>query len=230
MGVNRGAAVAPFGGISKTGGGSGGFPHVYTVELIAERDGQRIVHVIAPLPENYQISFNTHFDTPMNQPISASVGGMTGAGQLVDSAGTVVQAATGATSRFKWLSNAVWGGGSAFQLDVPLVLQAHEDTREEIVNVVRDLLKLVAPSEEIGGNLASPGPHGLGAQAEGDLITVRIGKFIEMKECVVTSVNCDFDSQMDNKNGLPMSATVTVQVMSFKTTTKQDIDSYFRQR
>lgn len=227
MPVKSVSEVAPFGGIN------GGFPEMYTAELDAIlRSGERI-NIKAPLPENYQFQLSTSFDNPFNQPLSnfaAQFGG--GFGQAVDAASTGRTMATGKSTINKWFSGAVWTGGSLFQITVPFVIHAYQDTKKEVVEVMRDMLKLVAPSEALGGFLTAPGPtmskaFGDGENA-GDDITIRIGKFFMMRPCVIESVTCDFDTQMDVEGESPLSATITVNAMSYWAVTKQDLDQYFR--
>lgn len=223
--------VAPFGGINPNNPELSLFPRMYSAELLATRDGQKIVHIVAPLPENYSFQFSTNFDNPFNQPISDSiVQNMSGpASRSISAAGSGVTMTTGMTSIAKWLSGAVWTGGSMFELSIPFVIQAYSDTRREIVSLMRDMLKLTAPSETIGGLLRAPGPYMPTSTSEplGDVISVRIGKFFEMSPCVVTNVTSDFDTQMDAIGQSPVSVTITVSVRSYWTTTKEDLDKFF---
>lgn len=224
---NKGAAVAPFGGID-----SGTFPEMYMAQLYAElRDGSTI-DLKAPLPENYQFNFATSFDNPFNQPL-ANYAGMAGntAGVAADALSTAAMATKGKSTINKWMSGAVWTGGSLFQITVPFVIQAFSDTRQEVVKTMRDMLKLVAPSENSIGMLTAPGPNmasAVGGSTEGDKITIRIGKFFVMQPCVIESVTCDFDTQMDAEGEAPVSATITVNAISYFATTKEDLDKFFK--
>ena len=218
--------VAPFGGIRDGEGGSGSFPGMYTAELIAILRGGEKIHIVTPLPENYQFQLSTSFDNPFNQPLASLTGS-----QTADRISTGVTAVTGQSSISKWMSGAVWTGGSLFEVNVPFVIQAFSDTKEEIVKTMRDMLKLVAPSEQTGGLLRAPGPtmsSSFGTASAGDDITIRVGKFFTMRPCLIESVECDFDTQMDVDNQSPLSATITVSAKSFWTTTKEDLDKYFR--
>ena len=224
---NKGSAVAPFGGIN-----SGQFPEMYTAQLYAVlRDGT-IIELNTPLPANYQFNLATHFDNPLNQPL-ANYAGMAGntVGMAASTAATAAQMVDGQSTINKWMSGAVWTGGSLFQIAVPFVIQAFSDTREEVVKVMRDMLKLVAPSEGTGGMLLAPGPNmasAVGSTTRGDDITIRIGKFFVMRPCVIESVTCDFDTQMDAEGEAPISATITVNAMSYFATTKEDLDKFFK--
>lgn len=197
----------------------------YTVQVTATLNGRRYIDVTAPMPANYQLQLSTNFDNPFNSPLSNVAGG---AGAAVEN---VMTAVTSHTTRTKWLSNAVWQGGNQFRLVLPLVLVAQEDTIKEIVLRMRELLKLVAPSES-GGVLKAPGPNmqtasSNGMESSGEWVRVRLGEFFIMEPCVVEDVNCDFDTQMDDTNHCPVSATITISLLSYWTTTREDLDQYF---
>lgn len=228
------ASVAPFGGINPDSPDRSSFPAMYSAELIAVRNGRKTVHVVAPLPENYSFQLATDWGNPFNQPLSnlASVGG-NGVAQAANAAVSGATAINGATDQAKWLSGAVWTGGSLFQIDVPFVIQAYEDTKSEVLQVMRDMLKLVAPAESEEGLLRAPGPtagNAFNFSTTGEEITIRIGEFFTMSPCVIESVNCDFDTQMDNDNHCPLSCTITVTAKSYWTTTKEDLDSFFKNK
>lgn len=222
------------GGSSSSGSGNvkPNIPDIYKAELIVERDGGEILRVDTPLPENFMLGLNSSWDNPFNQPLSnfASSAAGGGMGQGIGAAGTGVTAATGFTSLNKWLSGAVWTGGSMLKLDIPFVIQAHEDTQKEVAKVMKDLMKLVAPSEGAGKFLRAPGPYAgdpTSGKVTGDIVTVNIGKFFTMSPCVVDGVTCTFDTQVDSK-GIPISATVNVSVLTYFTTTQEDLDKFFQ--
>jgi hypothetical protein len=204
---------------------------MYTAQIVARNKGNVLIDITAPLPENYQFQLNTNFDNPFNQPVTAAaqIAGNT-VGQIVNSGATGATALNGISARSKWLSTAVWTGGNLFQVSVPFVIHAYADTKKDVLEKMRDMLKLVAPGEDIAGFLRAPGPVAggqLGFNNEGDVITIRIGEFFTLTPCVVDSINIDFDTQMDDTNHCPMSATITVNALSFWTTTKEDVDKMF---
>lgn len=205
-------------------------PDIYRAELIVMRDGALKTRIDTPLPENYMLSLATSWDNPFNQPLSNFASGMGGnMGKAVDVGSTGVTAATGFTSLNKWLSGAVWTGGSMMKLDIPFVIQAYNNTKEEVVEKMRDLMKLVAPSEYEGQFLRAPGPYMKSPTAggvAGDEITVNIGKFFTMTPCIIDNVTETFDTQFDQE-GNPIGVTINVSVISFFTTTQEDLDRFF---
>ena len=204
-------------------------PDMYRARLKVNRDGAEIISLSTQLPENFSFSLATSWDNPFNQPVSNFVGGAAGKyGAAADVLTTGVKAATGFTTLNKWLSASVWTGGSLFSIDLPFVIQAFEDPKKEVVEVMRDILKLVAPSEYMGKFLKAPGPKidPTSGGVHGDVITVEIGDFFRMDQCVIESVSETFDTQLD-KNGDPIGVIINVSVKSYFTTTQEDIDRYF---
>lgn len=205
-------------------------PDIYKAELIVQRDGADFLRIDTPLPENYMLSLATSWDNPFNQPLSNFATGAGGApGKAADVASTGVTAATGFTTLNKWLSGAVWTGGSMMKLDIPFVIQAYENPKEEVVRKMLDLMKLVAPSEYAGQFLRAPGPYMRAPNSgglAGDLITVNIGKFFTMSPCIIDNVTETFDTQFDH-NGDPIGTTINVSVLSYFTTTQEDLTRFF---
>lgn len=181
------------------------------------------IDVDTPLPETFPLNLETSWDTPFNQPIS-SMGG-----QSLQAGATAVTGVTGQTTSTKWLSGAVWTQGSAITMTIPFVFQAYSDPVKEVLEPMRDLMKMVAPSEGTGGLLKAPGPHGLSTSNSslgGEYIIVEIGKFLKLEPVVITAVNEEFDTQFDAK-GNPIAVTISVDIQSFWTVTQQDIDKFF---
>lgn len=188
----------------------------------------KVFDIRTPLPQNYSFSLSSEFNSPFNQPMSEFVGG-----QNATVLEKLLTLTTGATTQNKWLSAAIWSGGSEFSIEVPFVLQAFSDPVSEVIIPMKNLLKLAAPSEgeTLSGMLSAPGPRPAKNDPDkgdivGDIITVEIGRFFKMSPCVIGSVTEDFDTQMDS-NGNPIGAVVRVQFKSFWTCTKQDLDKMF---
>lgn len=215
---------------SRVGAVEPNVPPIYRAELIVQRDGGEYLRIDTPLPENYMLSLATSWDNPFNQPLSNFATGRGGVfGKAADIASTGITAATGFTTLNKWLSGGVWTGGSMMKLDIPFVIQAFKDPKEEVVKKMRDLMKLVAPSEYMGQFLRAPGPYMRSPNAggvAGNMITVNIGEFFTMSPCIIDNVTETFDTQFDH-SGCPIGVTINVSVISFFTTTQEDLDRFF---
>lgn len=200
---------------------------IYRAQLIVKRDGKPVVNLSTPLPENYQFSLSTNYDNPFNQPISDIVG--RAAGVNTSAVGQGATGLVGLTTLNKYLSGAVWTGGSLFQMDIPFVLQAYTDPIQEVLIPMKQMMQTVAPSEGVGMMLRAPGPHLLNGQdgsLGGDDITVKIGKFFTLNPCIITNVHESFDTQFDH-DGSPIGVVINVSILSYFTATKEDLDRWF---
>lgn len=211
---------------------------VYTVQLDVRRDGESIITMDTPLPENFDMGLGSSYDRPFAQPLSAAAGEATGAGGAAQSAETVLRATTGQTSVVKYLSGAVWSSGSVMQLKIPFQIHAYENARTEVSDKMKKLLQLVTPSTSAVGTLVAPGPHvgnagsllagdfSGGLQLGGDDITLTVGRFLIFNPCIITDVAVTFDSQFD-ASGQPIAAMINVSFEAFFTTTTEDLDKMF---
>jgi len=223
--TNQGTATPPKASKNAV---TAGVHRAYTAQLTATTGGNRIIDITTPLPKNYQFQLSSNWDNPFAAPLQDM------AGRVGSAAGQFATAATGVTSRNKYLSSAVWEGGSMLKIAIPFVLFAQEDEVNDVLKNMRDMMKLVAPTEDAAGFLHAPGPtlntaYTAWDQSSGDLITIRIGDFFTMTPCVIDDVSCDFDTQMGQK-GAPMNATITVSATSFWTVSRKDIDGFFRSK
>lgn len=215
---------------------------MYLVNLVVRRDGANVVNLSTPIPETFELSLSSNYDHPMDQPLSSLAGNAGGLVTQVVRAGTV--ASTGLTTRNKYLSGAVWIGGSRINVSLPFILHAYKDPKKDVMDKVVQLMSLVAPSEGIGGMLVAPGPTlanmealaggnfsqdviANAAQWGGDDITLSIGKFFTLNPCIITNVGTTIETMFD-RDGIPIGATVNVSVESYFTTTKEDLIKHFK--
>ena len=210
---------------------------IYTAQLEVKRDGGPYITLDTPLPENFTLSLSSSYDRPFAKPLSELAGEATGMGGAASTAETVSRASTGMTSIAKFLSAAVWSGGSVLTIDIPFVIHAYENAREEVGEKMKKLLQLVTPSEQ-GGFLRAPGPYQANVSAMmagnvggamslgGDDITLSIGRFFMFNPCIITNVVSSIDTQFE-MTGQPLAATINVTFEAYFTTTKEDLDRFF---
>lgn len=210
---------------------------VYTAQLDVRRDGKPYITIDTPLPENFTLSLSSQYDRPFAKPLSESAGEMAGAQEGAQRLENVTRASTGMTSIAKYLSAAVWSGGSTLTLDIPFVIHAYEDAKAEVSDKMKKLLQMVAPSEVLGF-LRAPGPYQANVSAMlagdvknggtlgGDDVTLSIGRFFVFNPCIITNVVCTFDTQFEAQ-GQPLAATINVTFEAYYTTTKEDLDKFF---
>lgn len=212
---------------------------LYTAQLEVRREGATYITMDTPLPENFSMQLASQYDRPFAKPLSEIGGDAAGAGGGAQNAENILRATTGATTINKYLSGAVWSAGSTLTLSIPFVITAYDNAALEVTDKMKKLLQLVAPSEGVGGMLMAPGPHvgnasallagdfSGGGQLSGDEVTLSIGRFLVFTPCIITDVNCTFDTQFD-KTGQPIAATINVTFEAYWTTTKEDLDKFFQ--
>jgi hypothetical protein len=225
-------------------------PDIYLATLDVKRDGADYLHLTTPLPETFSLTISSTFDRPLDQPLSdIKKGPLSKFSSMEKAAATMI---TGQTTKHKLLSGAVWVGGCYMQVQLDFVLHAYNSTRTDVMDKVIQLMALASPSENgPGGLLRPPGPtvanldalftgNPLNAsidsavniasnalQMGGDEIVLRLGKFFTMTPCIINSVTPTMDTILDSE-GIPMSATVSVNFESYFTTTQEDLIKAFK--
>jgi hypothetical protein len=214
---------------------------IYMATLNVKRDNKDYLNISTPLPESFSFGLNSHFDRPLDQPLSnLNNGGGALANGLVKAGATAI---TGQTTKMKFLSGAVWSGGSYLSISLPFLLHAYTDAKVDVMDKLIQLMSLAAPSEDgLGGTLRAPGPtvanldaimegnfsqQGNPLQMGGDVITVNLGRFMTLSPCIITDVTPTFDTMFD-QNGTPMGVSVNVSIETFFTTTQEDLIKAFQ--
>lgn len=214
---------------------------IYMATLNVKRDNKDYLNISTPLPESFSFGLTSHFDRPLDQPLSNLNKGDGLMNNAVVKSG--LTAITGQTTKMKFLSGAVWTGGSYLSISLPFLLHAYTDAKVDVMDKLVQLMSLVAPSEDgLGGTMRAPGPtvanldaimegnfsqQGNPAQMGGDLITVNLGRFISLTPCIITEVVPTFDTMFD-ENGTPMGVSVNVSIETFFTTTQEDLLKAFK--
>jgi hypothetical protein len=181
--------------------------------------------IVAALPERYNLSMSSEWDTPFaNKSIGDNFGGGT-LGGLID----VGMGALGVGTRDKYQMAKVWQSSSGISLNLDFVFNAKTNTYRDVMNKHLAMLKLVAPTELWKGMLGSPGPHLLGksGDTEGRNITLQLGKYLLLDNMIVRSVSSDIQT-LCGKDGIPHAMTINAELETFwSAVTAQDLEKYF---
>lgn len=184
------------------------------------------------LPENFNLNVRSQYDTPFAQGLPSSI--------LPDKLGKAVTGAsnlTGISTAPQAATAQIWQGSAPIEFQIPFILVAERSARADVLNKIRELMKLVMPSKT-NGFLTSPGPKIEGIselfKAESysnkpqlkDNISLHIGRFIYYKSVVITDVDSTYDTKMDVE-GIPIRAVVNVSFKTFFTPVKEDLDEIF---
>ena len=199
-----------------------------------DRAGRRLFPMEANMPDKISFGIDSSWDTPFMKFSE----GVDGAFERAGPAGAAVQTgmqASGLTTKFKHASAQVWQSSSPLSFTFPFQFVAETDPRIDVIDKIKALMKLQAPSEGPGGILIAPGPTLASMAAESlklsdnsRVITLRIGNMMELSPAIIKSVTGDIDALM-HSSAAPMSASVNVTVESFFTSvTVDDIDKLFK--
>lgn len=241
---NQGNGVAPLDSSSVSAYADSWGVHPYYVTTIEVKNdntlrlpaGKSTFAVSGTLDETFSIRLGSQWDAPYNKSMRDMVGqsssGMAGG---IASALDALKNLTGIETRSRSASVQVWVSSEAIGFSLPFTFVAMKDARVEVAERVSNLLKLVAPTQIMKGTmLKAPGPTLAGTIAgavggtQGRQISLFMGNFLMLDNCIITNVDAQFDSRLD-KNGIPISAKVTVDIQSyFSCFTVQDIDNLFK--
>lgn len=201
------------------------------------------------IPTDFQIAMSSGW-TPLFSGSMADLAGQ--AGLIKEGAAAAIGAAgqlAGASSRIKTMTGQAWTEPAYLQISLPIEIHAYEDTKEEIINQLIRISKLVTPKEvgggEVGGvsvklgALQPPGPAAavsiLQELSGGANLTIddefeiicQVGKFFRMTPCVVTNVVAALNGQMEDESGNPMGVDFNLELTSYFAVTQQDIEKWF---
>lgn len=191
-------------------------------------DGSGYFVISTSLDETFALSMGSQWDAPFANVMSDAAnnmqqgGGKTGA---AIGAARLTGTALGIPERTRVSSAQVWQTSDPMTFSIPFTFVAIKDPVVEVRNKVRDLLKLTAPSD-YGPMLRAPGPS-LVDQFGGRHVSLHIGNFLLLDNCIIERVDAQFDS-IFGQAGIPLKAKVNVSVTSFFTCfTTTDIDHMF---
>lgn len=214
-----------------------------------------IFPLYAVIPESYSISVGATYDTPLaNYGIEDAVGSLASkyttatppAGSpslspaqqmrnnILNAFGggtSKMMSILGASTKSKYQSVQIYKSGQPMSISLDLVFNATLNGNLDVRDKVKELMKLCIPKETIGGMMSLPGKNILGALEEGAgtdrLVSLRIGKFFYMKECLLKNVNADISS-IYGESGVAHSITAQITVETvYATVTDKDLDAMF---
>lgn len=196
----------------------------YVVEIRRDSpkiDGEPVV-IRAGLPETFSFGVDASYEPRLPNTLDAVVGGR--AGQLLRASDIFFK-----TNRvFQEFSHQVWTSTSPIEFSLPLLFDAKDDARTDVLDPIRKLIMMTLPYNKSEGDrlLLAPGPN-LATPDEGR-ISVRIGNFFYVHSVLLVNVNPTFDSKF-NKDGVPISATCDLSLRTVNTPVQSDLNKFFLQ-
>lgn len=204
----------------------------YIVTLSVGGEGGLSTSISTSIDETFSINLGSQWSAPFENIIQEGVDSVAGQG-FKTKAGKAANGVKygsqifGIPAKSRYTSAQVWQGSDPIQLSIPFTFVAVNDAKTDVKDKVLTLLKMVAPSEA-GGMLFAPGPTIASKILGGRSITLRIGTFLELKDCIITDVQCQFDNVI-GVDGIPLRAKVNVDIKSFYSCfTVNDLDDLFK--
>jgi hypothetical protein len=202
----------------------------YLIKLTAKPRVGDTVRIETPMPENFSVNLTIEWASQYASIIQEQMNKLGGtAGQV---AGLVSKLAPifGQSTQAKVMTAQIWQGTSGLELTVPFIFKAQSDSDIEVVNPIKQLMKIALPSVSAIGTLESPFSPLKQATSTADngvSVDIKFGDFFRLPSCVITSISQSYDSIFDRK-GNPISAKVDLQVRSFYIITVEDIDTLIK--
>jgi len=154
-----------------------------------------------------------------------------------------------ASTTVSWLSRRVWQGTTPIELNLSLRFEAEENELEEVVKPTLALQQLALPGRRVVrgavgewflgkfGGKAAESPEGITAvyppgpspfrSGEGDIITIKVGDFLEFKQVVVKNIDVKYPPKF-TRDGRPISSSVSVQFETYEIVTKGDLNEIYK--
>lgn len=226
---------------SAASAGVGSIPDIdgaYTTEIIAEDDGKQSFVFKGYIPEDFNFDLDSNW-SPQGGINEFAQDALNSATRGV--AGAVQQGAFGGRPVFKQGSYQTWEGPSYLGITLPFELVAWSSGKEDVLDPIIAMLSLVTPLEQDNGLLLPPGLSPLEAalgnsggpgEFKGRRISVRIGDFFFMDKnedpALITNVSTAVESQFEVGTGVPISATMNVNIISYYPMTDKSVQRIFR--
>lgn len=183
--------------------------------------------VSTPMPDNWSTNLDITWSPQFANVMQSVAGALMGAGtsEAVNNA----LALGGYTPQNKTLSAQIWQGTSYVTLNIPFIFKVERDSKAELIDPIKKLMRMALPSED---KLMLKAPYSpfvtnetvssiLGANTQP--VQVAFGRFFFLDNCVITNISQSYDSIFDSA-GMPLSAKVDVSVTSTYIIVASDID------
>lgn len=186
-----------------------------------EAPGQKYHVVIKALVQD-DISFNTEALWSPSAAVSV----------IRQTSGQTMELLTGRTLVNRFVSRKMWGGTTPLDFTLNLRFGSIENNFRDVVWPCVELQRMILPSS--GGRntigewfLLPPGPNpfyikAIKSMQEGEIINVRIGKFINVKKVVLKSMSLKFSPHF-LEGGAPLSILATINFSAFDIFTKETL-------
>ena len=192
------------------------------VKTLPEKGPQRYHVVIKSLIQD-DLSFNT--EAVWSPSAAASI--------IRSTSNAAAQAITGRTLVNKFVSRRQWSGTSPLDFTINMRFESIKDNFTEVIRPCVELQRMILPSSGGIGTigewfLTPPGPNPfyvsqLSDMRKGEIINVRIGRFLNIKKVILKSLMLKFSPHF-LKGGAPLSILATINFSAFEIFTKETLN------
>ena len=200
----------------------------YALYLQGQDEEGTEVKILAAMPEQLGIHITADWQSLLSQSdASSNIGGLSSRlGNLAGASASIIKALTGQTDTL--LIPQIWHSSSPVDLSIPFQFNAVLNARQEVMDQLETLLKLVSPSLNSLHTLRAPGPTlnvGFRNLTKYHL-TLHYGQTYTFDNIIVTGVSANPDS-MFTVSGEILSCQVDVSIRTTTVLTKADISKIF---
>lgn len=185
---------------------------------------------VTTLEENFSYSIASNWETPFarsSAELAAAASGAGKPGKIIAFSAEAARSAAGLNIGNKMMTAQIWQSSDPIKFSFPFTFVAVSDAKKQVRDKVAALTKCVVPYMVNSGVMRAPGPTLVNNGTSGRDITLQVGKFITLENCIIRSTDVQFDSMM-GADGIPMKAKVTIDIESFFACfTTQDVDKMF---
>ena len=165
-----------------------------------------------------------------------------------------VQATARRTLMTRWATRRIWVSTSPMVFSISLRFESENDAEKEVVGACRFLQKLCLPGESnmlflppgptpfdippeakaVMRGIVAPeaevqGASGVLAGFKGEIISLRVGRFLYFPSVIVQDVTVSYDTRYSDR-GLPISAKVTIVFQTYEVVTKPQLERIYEEK
>lgn len=164
------------------------------------------------VPESFGFSFKNDYKQPFADILSSFNTGLVAAQELLAKGGKVDFTAT-----LQEMKRSVWGGSSQLSFSLSLFYLARRGATVDVVNPIKRLIELSAPSTAVRGELEFA-DRAMSATVvkPPPIVQLEIGYILRLKKAIIENVEVQLPTNVTDFNGQPNEAMVTLSISSHK--------------
>lgn len=172
----------------------------YTVRIFDQASG---LDIIADLPEQISLSFQSEFQNRLPSSGTAELG----------APGTAATAAD-MNYQLRYAADQIWVSTSPIEIPLTILFDAERDAEEEVWVPTTRLEAMALPVDVGYGSVGAP--------SDGGKTSIMIGQSLIIPNCIITSAHTQYDSRL-SKSGYPIAAQTEITAMTRSIISRQEL-------